>query len=185
MARTSRKKAPTKSTPRKGAPKVRSGGRRLYTLQVFLSDGPITEKFAKKNKVVSRTIQIRGDQTLDDLHEAIFDAFDREEEHLYEFRFGKRFHDPKGKRYELPMGGESFDLGGEPPGDATRTTIDSLRLRVKQVFLYWFDFGDDWYHRIDVVAIEDAVPRGKFPKLTERVGESPPQYIDWDEEEEG
>jgi Domain of unknown function (DUF6930) len=37
---------------------------RLYTLEVFLLSGPITEKFARKNPGVSRTIQIRGDQTL-------------------------------------------------------------------------------------------------------------------------
>ena len=49
----------------------------LYTLEVFLISGPITDKFAKKNPVVSRTIQIRGDQTLEDLHHAIFDAFGR------------------------------------------------------------------------------------------------------------
>ena len=34
---------------------------RLYTLEVFLLSGPITEKFARNNPVVSRTIQIRGD----------------------------------------------------------------------------------------------------------------------------
>jgi len=26
--------------------------------------------------------------------------------------------------------------------------------------------------------------RGKFPKIVKRVGESPPQYVDWDEEDE-
>ena len=40
---------------------------RLYTLEVFLLSGPITEKFAKKNRVVSRTILIRGDQMLENL----------------------------------------------------------------------------------------------------------------------
>ena len=63
---------------------------------------PVTEKFAKKNPEISRTIQIRGDQTLEDLHHAIFDAFDRGEEHMYEFQFGKRPMDPKGPRYVLP-----------------------------------------------------------------------------------
>ena len=31
---------------------------------------------------------IRGDQTLEDLHHAIFDALGREEEHMYEFQLG-------------------------------------------------------------------------------------------------
>ena len=68
-------------------------------------------------------------------------------------------------------------------GDATRTTIASLGLRVRRRFFYWFDFGDDWWHDIRVAAIRDEVPPGKYPRVVERVGESPPQYPDWDEEE--
>ena len=56
----------------------------LYVLSVFLMGGPTSEKF--DNKVINRVIEIRGDQTLEDLHQAIFEAFDREEEHLYEFQ---------------------------------------------------------------------------------------------------
>ena len=80
---------------------------RLYTLEVFLLSGPIAEKFAKKNPVISRTIQIRGDQTLEDLHHAIFDAFDRWDEHMYEFQFGKGPMDPKAPRYVLPSAFET------------------------------------------------------------------------------
>src|SRR4051812_40477834 len=47
----------------------------LYVLSVFLTGGPVSEKMA--NKVVGRTIEIRGDQTLERLHHAIFAAFDR------------------------------------------------------------------------------------------------------------
>jgi hypothetical protein len=36
----------------------------------------------------------------------------------------------------------------------------------------------------NVIAIEDAAVRGKFPKVVKRVGKSPPQYVDWDEENE-
>ena len=55
---------------------------------------------------------------------------------------------------------------------------------VNQAFGYWFDFGDDWWHQINVVAIEEKVKRGKYPKVVKRTGKSPPQYIDWDEEGE-
>ena len=96
---------------------------RLYTLEVFLLSGPITEKFAKKNPVISRTIQIRGDQTLEDLHHAIFDAFDRWDEHMYEFQFGKGPMDPKAPRYVLPSAFET-DMGEKnpPAGRVDRTT---------------------------------------------------------------
>jgi hypothetical protein len=164
------------------SPASQQGNTRIYTLEVFIINGPISEKFVKKNPVISRTIQIRGDQTLKDLHEAIFDAFDRWDEHLYEFQFGKGPTDLEGPRYVLS---EAFDEdrdGHRPPaGQVEDTTIESLGLKVGRRFGYWFDFGDDWWHQINVEAIEDKVPRGKYPKMTKRVGKSPPQYAEEDE----
>ena len=87
---------------------------RIYTLEVFLITGPVTERFAKKNPVMSRTIQIRGDQTLEDLHHAIFDAFDRWEEHLYEFQLGEKPKDPNGPRYVLPNALETGSGADKP-----------------------------------------------------------------------
>jgi pRiA4b ORF-3-like protein len=155
---------------------------RLYTLEVFLLSGPITAKFAKKNPVVARTIQIRGDQTLEDLHHAIFDAFGRWEEHMYEFQFGKGPMDPKAPRYGLPHAFEVERGEKNPPvGRVDQARIDSLGLEVGRSFGYWFDFGDDWWHQINVEAIEEKVPGGKFPRVTKRVGKSPPQYAEEDE----
>jgi hypothetical protein len=69
-----------------------------------------------------------------------------------------------------------------PPIDRVdHTTIDSLDLKVGNRFGHWFDFGDDWWHQINVEAIEDKVPRGKFPRITKKVGKSPPQYADEDQ----
>ena len=155
---------------------------RLYTLEVFLLSGQITGKFAKKNPVVSRTIQVRGDQTLEDLHRAIFDAYGRWEEHMYEFQFGKGPMDPKAPRYVLPSNYESERGEKNPPaGRVDQATIESLGLEVGRSFGYWFDFGDNWWHQINVEAIEDKVPKGKLPKVTKKVGKSPPQYPDEDE----
>jgi hypothetical protein len=169
--------------PGTGTTRITPRDDRLYTLDVFLISGPITPEFAKKNRVISRRIQIRGRQSLQELHWAIFRAFDREEEHMYEFQIGgKGPHDPKARCYVLPMAMEDPFGEGKPAGDVTRTLIGSLGLRVRQAFGYWFDFGDDWWHQINVVAIEDGAPRGKYPKVTKRVGQSPPQYADWDAE---
>jgi hypothetical protein len=158
------------------------GDVRLYTLEVFLLSGPITEKFAKKNPEISRTIQIRGDQTLEDLHHAIFDAFGRWEEHMYEFQFGKGPMDPKAPRYVLP---DAYGTGrrekNPPAGRVDQTDIDTLGLEVGRSFGYWFDFGDDWWHQINVEAIELKAPPGKFPKVIKRVGKNPPQYDEEDE----
>jgi len=155
----------------------------LYTLEVCIISGPITRGFARKNRAICRTIQIRGDQTLHHLHSAIFNAFDREEEHMYEFQVGgKGPMDPKARKYVLPMALNDPFSEDKPSGAVTRTTIGSLGLKVGDAFGYWFDFGDDWRHQINVAAVVRGVPRGKYPKVTKRVGKSPPQYVDWDAE---
>ena len=180
MSRKAAKKPAKKAVTRAGS------GQRFYTLEVFIISGPVTGSFARKNPVIARTIQVRGDQSLEDLHHAIFDAFDREEEHMYEFRVGgKGPMDRQARRYVLPMAVDEPFSDRKPAGDLTRTTMGLLGLKVGDAFSYWFDFGDDWWHQINVVAMEDAAPRGRYPKVTKRVGESPPQYADGDEEESG
>jgi hypothetical protein len=172
-------KARTKKTAPAPSGPPPAGAARVYTLEVFLLSGPITRKFARKNKVVSRTIEMRGDQTLEDLHSAIFDAFDRDDEHMYEFQFGEGPMDPKALRYVLPMVFED-PWDEEPAGRVDRTTLDALGLKVGDRFGYWFDFGDDWWHQVNVEAIEEKAPEGKCPRVTKRVGDSPPQYADFD-----
>jgi len=158
---------------------------RLYRLEVFIISGPISRRFAKKNKVISRTIEIRGTQTLEELHEAIFLAFDREEEHMYEFQVGgKGPMDPEARRYVLDLYGRGGGDEEGVAGNVEKTPISSLGLKEGEVFGYWFDFGDDWWHQINVLAIEEKAGKGKYPQVTKRIGKSPPQYVDWDEEEE-
>lgn len=174
-----------KRTPKKqlAAAKPRPREKRVYTLQVAILSGPMTKSFARKNRKISRTIEVRGGHTLADLHNAIFDAFDRDDEHLYEFQIGGRGPmDPKARRYGPALAMDDPFGEGERGGDAARTTLDSLGLAAGDVFGYWFDFGDDWWHQIAVLTIAENAPRGKLPKVTRRVGESPPQYVDWDEE---
>ena len=153
----------------------------IYTLEVFIITGLVSKKFIKKNPIISRTLEIRGDQTLAELHEIIFKAFDRFDEHLYEFQVGgKGSHDPKAKKYGVPEQGDEIFDELQMTGSAEQTTLDDLKLKKDKAFGYWFDFGDDWWHQINVVAIEEKTPKGRYPKITNRVGQSPPQYMDID-----
>jgi len=142
----------------------------LYVVTVYLQSGPVGKKFASKE--TSRVIEIRGDQTLEQLHQAIFKAYDRWDEHLYEFQFGKRPFDPQAPNYGVP--GSPFKK--KRLGDAPTTKLDDLDLKPDRVFGYWFDFGDDWYHQIRVERIEQAIPTVIYPRVIKRVGKSPPQY---------
>jgi hypothetical protein len=172
-----------KTTPAQ-APSVKNRAK-LYTLEATLVSGPVSDAFAEENPEVTRTIQIRGDQTLEDLHDAIFTAFDREDDTMYEFRFGNDSNDPEERSFVLPS-----ELNGKISqrkniaGDVTKTRIDSLNLSFNETFTYWFDFSDDWIHHITVRAIDDTMPPGKYPRIIARTGESPAQYQEWEEEEE-
>ena len=91
--------------------------KRLYTLEVFLTGGPLADDFVEQNPVVSRTIEIRGDQTLAELHVAIFRAFDREEQHMYEFQVGGRGpQDPNATCYVLPIAMQDAYGGSQTGG---------------------------------------------------------------------
>jgi len=172
-----------KQNKSKTKPKKRS--RLIYTLKVVLIGGQVTDKFIKENPEISRTIRILGNQYLEDLHDAIFHAFDRFDEHMYEFQFGENFNSPDNKSYVLPYyESSSMFASNNIAGKVDTTRIDSLSLKVGDSFYYWFDFGDDWIHWIDVISIDKEIPQEKYPKITERVGDSPPQYLDWDEEDE-
>ncbi|MGZ3396857.1 MAG: IS1096 element passenger TnpR family protein [Isosphaeraceae bacterium] len=63
-------------------------------------------------------------------------------------------------------------------GDARTTKLDDLDLNPGRVFGYWFDFGDDWYHQVQVDRIEQAIPTVTYPRVIRRVGKSPPQYCE-------
>ena len=141
----------------------------------------------KGNRRVWRSLLLRGDQTLDDLHEMIYLAFDRFDEHLYSFFF------PKGpsrqnrvglqpKEYASPISLEEKNLFDDQQRfNAAKTILDELKLRVGQTFEYLFDFGDMWWHELKVVEIKPFDSKSKLPIMVERHGESPEQYPDEDD----
>ena len=155
----------------------------LYTLEVRLLEGPVTDTFVERNPTVSRTIQVRGDQTLAQLHRAIFRAFGFWDDcHLYEFQFGEGPYDCSGGRYVVPSPVEfPFDVEPPPTGTVDKTRLCTLGLEVGRSFGYWYDFGDCWCFKLDIVAVGEAEPKRRYPRVIARTGESPPQYLEPDE----
>src|SRR3989304_1558285 len=103
-------------------------------------------------KSIWRRIALKGSQTLDDFHEAIFDAFDRDDEHLYSFFIPKKsgkltlrkIYD-QSVEYTSPYmfeGPGMFDLDDQE--NAADTKINTLKLKKGKTFYYLFDFGDNW-----------------------------------------
>ena len=114
--------------------------------------------------------------------EAIFDAFERYDEHLYSFYFPKpgargRARLQSAKEFTHPSAVDGF--GNQR--DASDTTIDQLRLRARKKFEYLFDFGDSWWHEITVESKGAEPDDGAYPRVVKQRGKAPPQYPDPDE----
>lgn len=156
----------------------------LFRFEVRLLSGPVTTSFVDRHPVLpSRVIDILGSQSLEDLHWAIFTAFDREDEHMYEFQIGgKKPLDRKAVHYGITLGDAYFD---EKIENAETTCIAALNLKTGRSFFYWFDFGDDWWHEVRLLTVNPPVKgRGRYPRIVEKKGESPPQYADWEDDED-
>jgi hypothetical protein len=157
--------------------------RRVYTLRVDLEESPLPKESLQHQ--ISRTIKMRGDQTLELFHATIFRAFDRSEERLYEFNFGDNPFDRRAQRFTSHAhyaGSAREELEAH---DAGAVTLDSLGLAKGQMFHYVFDFGDYWVHRIVVDAVETGERGDECPLVIEAVGESPPQFPYPDKEAAG
>lgn len=147
----------------------------VYSFKVCLAE----------KKTIWRDIHILGHQTLHDLHHAIFKAFHRESDQLYSFYFFPVGVEPgdlsNAREYTSPDGFDDSGFSGreKPTVDAGATTIDSLGLVKNQMLAYIFDFGDEWWHGITVLATDlKTAPDVNYPFVADKKGKSPPQYVD-------
>lgn len=163
----------------------------MYRIKVSLLDVPINQ--------LHRVIEISGNAPFDLLHRIIFQAFDRHDPHLY--RFLLTYRETKSMRalYDCKIMVEDTEMVGPPPWDdpeeirhdAHAFTLDDAQFKEKDFFYYWFDFGDDWLHRLKIEKIfqkENDLPEGAFyVGFIKSVGESPPQYGEdsvWESDDE-
>jgi hypothetical protein len=147
---------------------------KVYCIKVALFD----------NKRIYRNIEILEDQRLSDLHASIFEAFDRYDEHLYSFFVtGKAIKNTlyiyDYSEITHPMNLEGLSgFARKKRYNAEKMKIRDLDLDEKGKFYYLFDFGDDWWHELSVLKIENASGSKEYPKITKKVGDSPEQYPD-------
>lgn len=138
---------------------------------------------------VYRVIEITEYCTFNDLHMAIFNAFERYDPHLYSFFITKA--DTKNRTFiinspEITHPRNTQDIMGfrRKKKSAAKTKIGNADLAEKDVFHYWFDFGDDWWHRIRVEKIEEIENIRNRVDIVRAVGKAPPQYPDDEDYEE-
>ncbi len=122
---------------------------------------------------VWREIELLERQTLHDLHSAIQDAFELDDEHLYAFYLNNRPFD------------KLFNYEGPGTKRETRRTEDTslaaLELKQNKRFLYLFDFGDELRHEVRVLRRGARQSEASYPRIVASHGKAPEQYPDWNE----
>jgi hypothetical protein len=116
---------------------------------------------------VTRTVAVRGDQRLTDLHAVLQQAFGWADDHLYSFWLTGRFWDRRDE-YSHP-----FEL--EPGAGSAEVRLDRLRLQPGQRIAYLFDYGDEWRVLLTLAKVVDA-EHAVYPAILASRGEAPPQY---------
>ena len=120
-----------------------------------------------------RDIELAEDQTLEDLHLAIQQAYGWYDDHLYSFFMSGK---PWDKATEI----------GSPWSESTVHThqvqVGQLHLAEGQTFSYLFDYGDSHEFDVTIKQINPQAQKGDYPRLVARQGEAPPQYPDHEEQ---
>nr|VFJ66209.1 MAG: pRiA4b ORF-3-like protein [Candidatus Kentron sp. FM]VFJ66281.1 MAG: pRiA4b ORF-3-like protein [Candidatus Kentron sp. FM]VFK09249.1 MAG: pRiA4b ORF-3-like protein [Candidatus Kentron sp. FM] len=135
------------------------------------------------DKRTYRRIACLDTDSLEELHNEIFRAFDRYDEHLYSFYFPVKPTKSLSTIRHSPAYCHSYVLEeDELPNHncAFSASIASLGLTPKQKCYYLFDYGDQWWHEITYEGVGEC-PETAYPVTIARKGESPPQYPDYEE----
>jgi hypothetical protein len=111
---------------------------------------------------VWRRLVVRDDSTLAELHDVLQAAFGWWDCHLHEFEIG-------GVRYGVDDGED-----WSPPKDERRAKLRNL-VQARSAFLYVYDFGDYWRHRIVVEKVLGAETGTRYPACTGGRRACPPE----------
>jgi len=133
-----------------------------YTLKVSL------------DKKLYRTFEIGASATLEELHLAIQEAYQFDDDHLYAFFMDNKAWSRNG----------IYDPRGDRAPFADDVQLGELDLYPGMRFLYLFDFGDCWQFEIDVLGFDPEAPEPEEARLVEAKGEAPDQYGYEEEEDE-
>lgn len=139
------------------SPKARQGPVKTWTFRVNLRPWPD----------VWRDLELAEDQTLEDLHLTIQQAYGWGDDHLYSFFMSGRGWD---------RASEIGSPWSETDQHTHQVRLSELGLKPGDRFLYLFDYGDGHEFEVTVQSFNPASPPGEYPRLGSRRGRAPRQY---------
>ena len=120
-----------------------------------------------------RRIQIPSTYTFWDLHVAIQDAMDWQDYHLHEFRI--KIKTGTSLVFGIPNDETDYLLSTGDTLPGWKHKISEYEKIIPSAFLYVYDFGDDWRHKVDFEGILPAEPDVTYPRCLKGKRASPPE----------
>jgi hypothetical protein len=121
----------------------------------------------------SRTVELRSEQTLDQLAWAIVRAFGWDNDHLYAFTLSTELEDDV---FQVAYEGNPWTGEGAEEGPLSMP-VGALGLVVGHRFTMLYDFGDHNVFAVQLVEAKEKVDaRAKYPRVAATAGKAPTQY---------
>lgn len=118
-----------------------------------------------------REVEVPLSMSFKGLHDTIQAAFLWFDSHLWEFEFA-------GRRYGQPFDdGFAEMFGGTRTYKADAARLTKLRDAGIESFLYTYDMGDNWQHRIELLEMFQADPKTSLPRFLKGRWRTPPEDI--------
>ncbi len=161
----------------------------------------------RRHKTPWYEIELREDQSLDDLNNAIQDALGWDNDHLYSFSFRFKEEDFEGvygqymeeaiddeedsdtrkailhgllERNGIVYLSPNYDEDLDLGERSAETKLGELRLKEGDFFGYLFDFGDEHRFVISVLAEGESEHGKRYPAIVGKAGRGLKQYNDED-----
>ncbi len=115
-----------------------------------------------------RRIAINGKDDFDILSDCILDAFEFDNDHLYQFKYKNRFN----------VNAALNHPEDEPPY-ADEALIGDIGLQPGSRLIYLFDFGASWKFIVDLERIDEVDQKIQNGTILESHGDAPDQYPDY------
>lgn len=97
--------------------------------------------------LIWRRFQVMDNYRMDRFHQVVQIVMGWDNKHLHEFKFGDR-------RIGMVLD-MMDDFEKEGLEDETQVHLQHLDLHPGHQMIYWYDFGDDWYHQIELEEAQD------------------------------
>jgi hypothetical protein len=132
------------------------------------------------DKKIYRLLEIRSNKSLHDLAELIIKSFDFDFDHAFGFYNNIKNHYKSDEIYELFSDLPNCDPHAHAKGVVDIEVGDVFEENKKMLFL--FDYGDEWLFLVECKKYSAPTPKARYPRIIEKVGKSPEQYPDYDED---